>query len=67
MSVNIHTEGNLDSTLRSPVNHVSFDQNFIIHEQEEWNKICYAIHCVVQNFQSTDTANASFIWHMLPE
>ena len=35
MSVNLRTEGDLDNTLRSPVNHVSFDQNHIIHEQED--------------------------------
>jgi len=32
MSVNLHTEGNLDNTLESPVNQVSFDQNHIIYE-----------------------------------
>ena len=35
MSVYLHTEADLDNTLRIPVNDVSFDQNHNIHEQED--------------------------------
>jgi len=31
----LHTAGNLDNTLASPVNHVTFDHNRIIHEQKD--------------------------------
>jgi len=39
MSVNLPTEGNLDNTLGSAVNHVSFDQNHNIHEQKDYHKL----------------------------
>jgi len=39
MSVNLPTEGNLDNTLESAVNHVSFDQNHNIHEQKDYHKL----------------------------
>jgi hypothetical protein len=61
MSVNLHAEGNLDNTLRSPVNHEVLIRMTLFMSKKINANFMFSIHCVIQNYQRKDTAKASFI------